>query len=82
MLDWQKNPVLQGPENDYGDYDYLANPLPCDRDERKLTRYAVRCDTYTYDGYDSLDCRECIWCELGITRKAQKLKRKLTIFLK
>ena len=28
MNDWWKAPVLQGDENDYGDYDYLIEELP------------------------------------------------------
>ena len=28
MFNWWKNPVLQGEENDYGDYDYLIEEIP------------------------------------------------------
>ena len=27
MDKWWKNPVLQGEDNDYGQYDYLINPI-------------------------------------------------------
>lgn len=97
MSDWWKAPVLQGPENDYGDYDYLINPLPEDKYEIRITRYPVRCDCcgrdthiyryssyhfYTYDGYDSMDEYECMLCEKGVTRKMRQLKKKFKSFLK
>lgn len=28
MNNWWKSPVLQGEENDYGDYDYLIEEIP------------------------------------------------------
>lgn len=30
MKNWWKNPVLQGEDNDYGQYDYLIEELPHD----------------------------------------------------
>lgn len=74
---WWKNPVLQGPENDYGDYDYLINSIPEDVCKMKLTSYKEKCDSckknshfyryeevffYTLDGYDSLWQRTCWRC--------------------
>ena len=29
-MDWWKAPVLQGPENDYGQYDYMIEEIPKD----------------------------------------------------
>ena len=90
MNKWWKNPVLQGEENDYGQYDYLINPLPQNRHEwikgechcdscGKYRHLSVR-DTayfYTLDGYDSLDCTECWICVLTskIHTKIHRLKK-------
>ncbi len=75
--DWWKAPVLQGPENDYGDYDYLINDLPESTSEWDSPRWARRCDCcgrdrrithtdtvyfYTLDGYDSMSDTECLVC--------------------
>jgi hypothetical protein len=77
MSDWWKNPVLQGPENDYGDYDYLVEELPKDHCGWDLQRYTSRCDScgneshllfrathyfYCYDGWDSHTYTECWKC--------------------
>lgn len=79
MNNWWKNPVLQGPENDYGDYDYLIEELPSDHAGWSLQRYTSRCDScgkeshllfrtthyfYCYDGWDSVDHTECWKCML------------------
>ena len=79
MSDWWKAPVLQGPENDYGEYDYLINQLPCNRNEWKRHSYKCKCDScgreshfiketecffYTIDGYDSMADYSCWRCEL------------------
>ncbi len=79
MNDWWKNPVLQGPENDYGDYDYLIEELPQDSVKWNLSRYTSKCDScgkerhlllrsahhfYTLDGYDCMDYNECWKCRL------------------
>ena len=79
MNKWWKNPVLQGPENDYGDYDYLIEELPEDYIKWEFSRYKGRCDScgkerhlllksahhfYTLDGYDSMSYDECWVCRL------------------
>lgn len=80
MNDWWKAPVLQGPENDYGEYDYLINELPKNKNEwRCYGKYKFRCDCcgkdrhilhveesffYTLDGYDSIAQHECVFCAL------------------
>lgn len=76
---WWKSPVLQGPENDYGDYDYLIEEIPHDYVKWSFDRYASRCDScgkerhlllksahyfYTYDGYDYMSYDECWMCRL------------------
>lgn len=77
MKDWWKAPILQGPENDYGDYDYLIEELPQDSAKWELSRYTSRCNScekerhlvfrsvshfYTLDGYDYMDYTECWKC--------------------
>lgn len=79
MNDWWKAPVLQGPENEYGDYDYLIEELPRDYAKWELDRCKWRCDScgkesrmlfrsvshfYTLDGYDSMNYTECWKCRL------------------
>jgi hypothetical protein len=79
MNEWWKNPVLQGPENDYGDYDYLIEELPQDYIKWEFSRYKSRCDScgkkrhlllrsahyfYTLDGYDYMNYDECWVCRL------------------
>ena len=79
MNKWWKNPVLQGPENDYGDYDYLIEDLPQDYVKWSHSRYASKCDScgkerhlllrsahhfYTLDGYDYMNYDECWVCRL------------------
>lgn len=74
--DLAKLPILQGPENEYGDYDYLATDLPEDYCHRKV-RCARKCDScgkqkrvlyeschffYTLDGWDSISYCECKKC--------------------
>lgn len=90
--DWWKAPVLQGPENDYGEYDYLIEPIP-DNNE-SWERYYCRCDScgkyhklnrvytgyfYTMDGYDSMTDTRCWKCYLKdlIYSKIRKVKRKI-----
>lgn len=90
MSDWWKNPVLQGPENDYGQYDYLIEELPRDYATWEFSRYTGRCDCcgkerhwlfrsvhhfYTLDGYDSMDHTECWVCMLG--DKIWSIKRRI-----
>ena len=79
MNDWWKAPVLQGTENDYGDYDYMIEEHPHDYAKWEFDKYAWRCDNcgkdshllfrsvshfYTMDGYDSMDYTECWKCRL------------------
>ena len=75
--DWWKAPVLQGPENDYGEYDYLAEELPEDYSRWEFSNTAWKCDCcgkyhhlnlcskshfYCYDGWDSMDYTDCWVC--------------------
>lgn len=77
MSDWWKAPVLQGPENDYGDYDYLIEELPQNEARWELSKYKWKCDQCgkeshllfcytgyfrTMDGYDSSSYNECWLC--------------------
>lgn len=80
MHDWWKSPVLQGPENDYGDYDYLIEELPQDYAKWDFDKeYKWKCGScgkdshllfrsahyfYTLDGWDSLDYAECWRCRI------------------
>lgn len=83
MNDWWKSPVLQGPENDYGEYDYLIEDIPSY--EEKWSWYFEKCDTCrkehylnlgatsyfrTMDGWDSIYCCECWKCYLKRKIKA------------
>lgn len=77
MNDWWKNPVLQGPENDYGDYDYIIEEIPEDYAKWELSKYRWKCDDcgkekhlrfctahhfHTLDGWDSLSWSTCWKC--------------------
>ena len=79
MNDWWKSPVLQGTENDYGDYDYLVEELPKDYARWEFDKYRWKCDTcgkdsflrfvaehyfYCWDGWDSMSYAECWKCRL------------------
>jgi hypothetical protein len=79
MDKWWKSPVLQGPENDYGQYDYLIEEIPNDYVKWEHSKYASKCDScgkerhlllrsahyfYTLDGYDCMDYDECWVCRL------------------
>ena len=84
--------VLQGPENDYGDYDYLIEEIPssgakwswwyekCDNcgKEHKLNYVFTGCFR-TMDGWDSQSDCECWKCHLKrkITEPFKKFKRKI-----
>lgn len=76
-MSWWKDPRLQGPENDYGDYDYLIEELPEDHCGWDLQRYTSKCDScgkeshllfrathyfYCWDGWDSMTYTECWKC--------------------
>lgn len=79
MNDWYRNPVLQGPDNEYGEYDYLIEELPHDYVKWEFSKYTGRCDScgkerhlllrsahyfYTLDGYDYMNYDECWVCRL------------------
>lgn len=79
MKDWWKSPVLQGPENDYGQYDYLIEELPKNEARWELSKYKWKCDDcgkdhyllfcitqyfYTLDGYDYFSWNTCWKCML------------------
>ena len=89
MSDWWKAPVLQGPENDYGQYDYMIEELPKNEARWELSKYKWKCDQcgkeshllfcstgyfYTLDGYDSMSYNECWLCMLK--DKLHSIKRK------
>ena len=92
---WFKALVLQGPENDYGDYDYLIEELPQDYAKWEFDRkYAWKCDTcgkdshllfrsehffYCWDGWDSMSSSECWKCRLKGNIRHYKWKIKHAI---
>ena len=95
MNDWWKAPVLQGPENDYGDYDYLIEEIP--QNTREWSTWGYKCSEcgkyhrlnvvytayfYTLDGYDSMDTEVCWLCEMksAIRKPLNKMKRKIKTF--
>ena len=76
---WWKHPLLQGEDNDYGDYDYFITDVPENRNDLYLTKYTCTCDSCrkerhmyrtsecffrTLDGYDSMAETTCWRCEL------------------
>ena len=78
-MNWWKAPILQGPENDYGDYDYLIEELPDDYAKWEYNKYTCHCDScgkerhlvfysvhhfHTLDGWDSFDYTTCWKCAL------------------
>lgn len=94
MNDWWKNPVLQGPDNEYGEYDYLIEELPHDYLKWEYSKYAGRCDScgkerhlllrsahyfYTLDGYDYMNYDECWVCRLKGKMWCMKHKLKKKI---
>ncbi len=93
MNKWWKAPVLQGPENDYGQYDYLIEELPDDYVKWDYSRYTCKCDScgkerhlllksahyfYTLDGYDYMNYDECWKCRLK--NKLYSIKHKAKRF--
>lgn len=79
MNDWWKAPVLQGPENDYGDYDYMIEEIPQDYAKWEFDKYAWKCDDcgkdshlrfvsreyfHTLDGYDYFGYATCWKCAI------------------
>lgn len=90
MSDWWKAPVLQGEDNDYGQYDYLIEELPKNKAEWWFTRYKNPCNScgkeshlcfhtvhyfYTLDGWDCMDYTECWKCM--VKDKLYSIKRKV-----
>lgn len=77
MNDWWKSPVLQGDENDYGQYDYMIEEIPENNAEWVFDPYVRHCDCCgkyrhilfcathyfrTLDGWDSHTYDECLLC--------------------
>ena len=78
MSDWWKAPVLQGEDNDYGQYDYMIEEIPQDYAKWEFDRkYKWKCDDcgkhrhlsfctahyfYTLDSYDSMSWNTCWKC--------------------
>ena len=90
MSDWWKSPVLQGEDNDYGQYDYLIEPIPQDSVKWERNKYTCKCDScgkerhmllrsvsyfYTLDGYDYMDNTTCWKCY--ISNKIWSIKNRL-----
>lgn len=82
--------MLQGPDNEYGEYDYLIEELPSDYAKWEFSSYKGRCDScgkerhlllrsahyfYTLDGYDNMNYDECWMCRLS--GKMHSIKHKL-----
>lgn len=92
MTDWWKAPVLQGPENDYGQYDYMIEEIPQDyarwefdreykwtcRDCGRESHLLFRSEHFfhTLDGWDSMDYAECWRCRLKGNVRSIKWKFK------
>lgn len=92
MENWWKSPVLQGDDNDYGDYDYLIEEIPESYCRWEFSKTAwgddkghyshlhkVWCNYFrTMDGYDSVDGSDCWRCVLKDKIKLipRKFKRK------
>ena len=94
MNDWWRNPVLQGPDNEYGEYDYLIEELPNDYVKWEYDRHKGRCDScgkerilllksahyfHTLDGYDYMNYDECWVCRLKSKMYTIKYKIKKKI---
>lgn len=95
MNQWWKAPVLQGEDNDYGQYDYLIEEIPQDyarwefdreskwscHECKKLTHLLFRSEHFfrTLDGWDSIDHAECLGCRLKGKLRCIKWKAKKNI---
>ena len=95
MDNWWKSPVLQGPENDYGQYDYMIEELPQDKAGWEFATYERRCDCcgkykmgffycsehyfHTLDGWDSLSFDECWICIVKDIIHSRKRKINRTL---
>lgn len=94
MNNWWKSPVLQGDDNDYGQYDYLIEEIP--NNSREWNTWGYKCSEcgkwhklnvvytgyfYTLDGYDSLSTEVCWLCEMKsiIGNPFRKMKRKMKL---
>lgn len=87
LRDWWKLPVLQGEENDYGDYDYLIEDIP--NDNHNWINYYCKCEDCgkyhhinyrqyhyfrTMDGYDEMDYTQCLFCYIkGVIHYRKKM---------
>ena len=96
MNDWWKAPVLQGEENDYGQYDYMIEEIPshtarwgwwpkaCD-ECGKEHKFNLTYTGYfrTMDGYDSLDNCECWVCyaKRKIKQPFKVIQKKIKFFI-
>lgn len=95
MDNWWKTPVLQGEDNDYGQYDYLIEEIPNDKAKWQFQRYGDKCNSCgkesrllfyychyfrTLDGYDSFDHNECWKCM--VKDKVHSIKRKIVLKVK
>ena len=91
MNDWWKAPVLQGDDNDYGQYDYMIEEIPQDYARWEFDKYRWKCDDcgkeshlrfcsehffHTLDGWDSMAYAECWRCRLKGNIKSFKWKIK------
>lgn len=92
---WWKSPVLQGPENDYGQYDYMIEEIPHDYAKWEYQEGKDRCHScgkeshllfysyhyfHTLDGYDYFDYTECWKCM--VKDKIHSIKRKVELKVK
>ena len=92
MNDWWKAPVLQGEENDYGQYDYMIEEIPSNT--IKWSWWSEKCDECrkehrlnlvytgyfrTLDGWDSMESCECWVCFLKrkVKQPFKALKKKI-----
>lgn len=82
--------MLQGPDNEYGEYDYLIEELPRNSVDWEFSKYKSRCDScgkerhlllrsahyfYTLDGYDYMNYDECWVCRMK--SKVWSIKHKI-----
>ena len=83
---WWKNPALQGEDNDYGDYDYLAEEIS--EDTNKVEWFYSKCEDcgkyhhfnrylthyfYTLDGYDYDTYVICLKCDIKSRIHSKKM---------
>ena len=92
MNNWWKSPVLQGDDNDYGQYDYLIEEIP--NNSCEWNTWGYKCSEcgkwhklnvlyteyfHTLDGWDSISTEVCWLCEMKgiICKPFRKMKRKI-----